>query len=65
MSIGLWAKWPFYSYICDIDVRDRLCTVGRAPCTREALPNFRESSRVTRHSLVFRGLTSSQRTPRF
>ena len=39
--------------------------LGRAPGTRETLPDFRESGRVTRHSRVFRRLTSSQRTPGF
>ena len=38
--------------------------LGRAPRTKETLPDFREKCRVTRHSLVFRGLTGSQRTPR-
>ena len=36
---------------------------GRAPRTKETLPDFREKGRVTRHSRVFRGLTGSQRTP--
>ena len=35
---------------------------GRAPRTKETLPDFREKCRVTRHSRVFRGLTGSQRT---
>ena len=39
------------------------CTLGRAPCTKETLPDFREWSRVTRHSRVFHGLTGCQRTP--
>ena len=39
--------------------------LGRAPRTNEALPDFREECRVTRHSRVFRGLTGSQRTPGF
>ena len=39
--------------------------LGRAPRTKETLPNFREKCRVTRHSLVFRRLTGSQRTPGF
>ena len=39
--------------------------LGRAPHTKETLPDFRESCRVTRHSRVFRGLTGSQRTPGF
>ena len=36
---------------------------GRAPRTKETLPDFREKCRVTRHSWVFRRLTGSQRTP--
>ena len=36
---------------------------GRAPRTKETLPDFREKCRVTRHSRVFRELTGSQRTP--
>ena len=39
--------------------------LGRAPRTKETLPDFREKCRVTRHSRVFYGLTSSQRTPGF
>ena len=39
--------------------------LGRAPRTKKTLLNFREKCRVTRHSRVFRGLTSSQRTPGF
>ena len=41
------------------------CTLGRAPHTKETLPNFHEWCRVTRHSRVFIGLTGCQRTPRF
>ena len=37
--------------------------LGRDPPTKETLPDFRENGRVTRQSLVFRGLTGSQRTP--
>ena len=37
--------------------------LGRAPRTKETLPDFREKCRVTRHSRVFCGLTGSQRTP--
>ena len=36
--------------------------LGRAPCTKETLPDFLKWCRVTRHPLVFRGLTGSQRT---
>ena len=39
--------------------------MGRAPRTKETLPDFREKCQVTRHSRVFRGLTGSQRTPKF
>ena len=44
---------------------DRCCTMGRAPRTKEAPPDFCELGRVTRHSRVFRRLTGSQRTPGF
>ena len=37
--------------------------LGRAPRTKESLPDFLKWCRVTRHLLVFRGLTGSQRTP--
>ena len=36
--------------------------LGRAPRTKETLPDFLKWRRVTRPPLVFRGLTSSQRT---
>ena len=39
--------------------------LGRAPRTKETLPDFREKCRVAQHSRVFRGLTGSQRTPGF
>ena len=39
--------------------------MGRAPRTKETLPDFLEKCRVTRHSRVFLGLTGSQRTPGF
>ena len=42
---------------------DRFCTFGRAPCTKETLPDFHEWYWVTRHPRVFRGLTGCQRTP--
>ena len=43
----------------------RVLYLGRAPRTKETLPDFLKWRRVTRHSLVFRGLTGSQRTPGF
>ena len=39
--------------------------MGRAPRTKETLPDFLKWRRVTRHPLAFRGLTGSQRTPGF
>ena len=39
--------------------------LGRAPRTNETLPDFLKWRRVTRHPLVFRGLTGSQWTPGF
>ena len=39
--------------------------LGRAPRTKETLPDFRERCQVARHSRVFRGLTGSQQTPGF
>ena len=37
--------------------------LGRALCTKESLLDSLKWCRVTRHPLVFRGLTGSQRTP--
>ena len=51
-----WTVWDRYLQV--------LC-LGRAPRTKETLPDFREKCRVTRHSRVFRWLTGSQRTPGF
>ena len=39
--------------------------MGRAPRTKETLSDFLKWRRVTRHPLVFRGLTGRQRTPGF
>ena len=50
-----------YWTVCDRFMQ--VLYLGRAPCTKETLPDFREECRVTRHSPVFRGLTGSQRTP--
>ena len=55
----------FYSFICLMMLIGTGFISGRAPRTRETLPDFHESCRVTRHSLVFRGLMGSQRTPGF
>ena len=37
--------------------------LARAPRTEETLPDFLKWHRITRHPLVFRRLTGSQRTP--
>ena len=65
-------KWPYLIYIAYIGLFGtgicrfvQVLYLGRAPRTKETLPDFREKCRVTRHSRVFRGLTGSQRTPRF
>ena len=34
--------------------------LGRAPCTKETLPDFLKWRRITRHPLVFRRLMGSQ-----
>ena len=39
--------------------------LGRAPRTKETLPDFLKWRRVTRPPLVFRGLTGCQRIPGF
>ena len=39
--------------------------LGRVLRTKETLPDFLKWRRVTRHPLVFRGLTGSKRTPGF
>ena len=69
MSIGLWAQVAVLIIDCYIGLFGTgfvyvLC-LGRAPRTRETLPDFHEKCLVTRHSRVFRGLTGSQRTPGF
>ena len=62
-------KWPlFYSHIdpvLSLLIIGTICTLGRAPRTKETLPDFREWCKVTRHPRVFRGLMGCQRTPRF
>ena len=57
MSIGLWAQVAVLLMDCYIGLLEqviyRLCIPGRAPRTKEALHDFREKCRVTRHSRVF------------
>ena len=46
MSIDAGAKWPlFYSHVnpmWSLLMLGPVCTLGRAPCTKETLPDFRE-----------------------
>ena len=67
MSIVIGPKWPFYSCYDSIGLLVtgfmQVLYLGRAPHTNETLPDFLKWRRITRHSLVFRGLTGSQRTP--
>ena len=69
MSIGYGPKWPFYScydYIGLFGIGfTQVLYLGRAPRTKETLPDFLKWRQVTRHPLVFRGLTGSRRTPGF
>ena len=67
MSIVYGPKWPFYScwksYWIVWDRYMQVLYLGRALRTKEALPDFLKWCRVIRHSLIFGGLTGSQRTP--
>ena len=66
MNIVVWAQVAVFTHVMFYDVDwDRLGTPGRAPRTRETLPDFREPCRVTRHSRVFRGLTVVNGPPGF
>ena len=60
-------KWPFYSCCDYIGLFGtglcRCCIWVELPVQRR-LPDFLKWRRVTRHPLVFCGLTGSQRTPR-
>ena len=60
-------KWPFLlAYgpgVVVVNCWDRFCILGRAPRTKETMPDFREWCRVIRHPRVFRRLTGYQRTP--
>ena len=62
----------FYPYLYHCDYIGLLGTgfmqvmyLGRAPHTKETLPDFLKWCRVTRQLLVFRGLMVGQQTPGF
>ena len=69
MSMVIGPKWSFYSCCDYIGLLGtgfmHVLYLGRAPRTKETLPDFLKWRRVTRHPLVFRGLTGSQWTPGF
>ena len=69
MEYCLWAQVAVFDIYCIYwTVWDRYMQVlylGRAPRTKETLPDFLKWRWVTRHPLVFRGLKGSQRTPGF
>ena len=69
MSIVIGLKWSFYSCCDYIGLLGtgfmQVLYLGRAPRTKETLPDFLKWRRVTQHPLVFRGLTGSQWTPGF
>ena len=72
MDIVAWAQEAVFIHTCVYciywTIWDRYMQVlylGRAPSTKETLPDFLKWRRVTRPPLVFRGLTGSQRTPGF
>ena len=66
MSIVLWTQEVVFTHvIVDWDRFMQMMYLGRAPRTKETLLDFLKWRRVTRHPLVFRGLTGSQRTPGF
>ena len=71
MSMSLWARvavldiyWIYIAYIGLFGTGKcrfiQVLYLGRAPRTKETLPDFLKWRRVTRHLLVFRGLTGSQ-----
>ena len=64
MSIVLWAQEAVFTHvIVDWDRFMQVMHLGRAPHTKETLPDFLKWCWVARPPLVFRGLTGSQRTP--
>ena len=72
MSISLWAQVAVLDVLHILEYLGQVNAdylqvlyLGRAPRTKETLPDFLKWRRVTRHPLVFRGLTGSQRTPGF
>ena len=72
MSTVYGPKWSYWIHIAYIGLLGQVNAgliqelyLGRAPRTKETLPDFLKWHRVTQPPLVFRWLTSSQRTPGF
>ena len=73
--VGMYIEYCLWAQVAVLDIYciywtvwDRFMQVmylGRAPRTKDTLPDFLKWCRVTRPPLVFRGLTGSQRTPGF
>ena len=73
--VGMYIEYCLWAQVAILDIYciywtvwDRYMQVlflGRAPRTKETLPDFLKWRRVTRPPLVFRRLTGSQRTPGF
>ena len=71
--VGMYDEYCLWAQVAVLLMLGLYCTVwdrymqasylGRALRTKETLPDFLKWRRVTRHPLVFRGLTGSQRTP--
>ena len=58
-----WAQEAVCNQVIDVGTGFmKIFYLGRAPRTKETLPDFREKCRVTRHSRALRVLTGSQRT---
>ena len=70
MSIDAGAQVAIILFACGpcvviLNCLGQVLYLGRAPRTKETLPDFCELCRVTLHPRVFRELTGCQRTPRF
>ena len=48
-------------YVVIVNLLEQVCTLGKAPRTKETLPDFHEWCRVTRNPRMFRELTGCQR----
>ena len=71
--VGMYDEYCLWAQVAVLLMLGLYCTVwdrymqasylGRALHTKETLPNFLKWRRVTRHPLVFHGLTGCQQTP--